>query len=222
MPPPEVVRGHPTLIRELTDSLEFKRRYTSGVLSFAPGEAITTAMENRIMDGFESAAFAGLDPDRYAILWVRHQHAGHHELHFFVPRVELATGRSLNIHPPGSQSRALFDAFRSMINAEYGLADPDDPARAQAVSLPNHLARMMKADERSGNVKRDDIREVITAHVTEQVLAGAITDRAGIEHWLTAQGYRITRSGKGYIGLSGASGARSIRLKGGNLLPRAF
>jgi hypothetical protein len=43
------------------------------------------------MDAFERVAFAGLEPDRYSILWVRHRHAGHHELHFVTPRVELAT-----------------------------------------------------------------------------------------------------------------------------------
>src|SRR5688500_2996885 len=110
----------------MIDSLPFKHRYTSGVLSFAPGEVITPAMEKAIMDGFERVALAGLQPDQYSILWVRHQHAGHHELHFVVPRVELVTGKSLNIAPPGRESRALFDMFRSWVNSLYGLAAPDD------------------------------------------------------------------------------------------------
>lgn len=213
-PPPVVVRGHPAVVRRLIDSLDFKHVYTSGVLSFAPGETITPEMEQRIMDGFEAAAFAGLDTDQYSILWVRHTHAGHHELHFLVPRVELATGKSLNIAPPGSQSRALFDAFRSMINAEYGLADPDDPARSQAVSLPNHLAKLAKAAERTGKATREDIREAITSRVTEQILAGKITDRRGIETYLEAEGFTLTRSGKDYIGVIEPSGGARIRLKG--------
>jgi hypothetical protein len=60
----------------MIDSLPFKHRYTSGVLSFAPGEIIPPAIEQSIMDGFERVAFAGLQPDQYSILWVRHQHAG--------------------------------------------------------------------------------------------------------------------------------------------------
>ena len=137
-----MVRGDAELVRRLIDAVPFERTYTSGVLSFAPGEIITPAMEQAIMDGFERVAFAGLEPDRYSILWVRHQHAGHHELHFVTPRMELVSGKSLNIHPPGRVSQALFDTFRSMINAEYGLADPDDPARARDVSLPNHIAKL--------------------------------------------------------------------------------
>ncbi|EME7447838.1 TPA: hypothetical protein RG646_RS22755, partial [Providencia rettgeri] len=33
---PEVVRGDPEQTRDLIDSLDFKHKYTSGVLSFAP------------------------------------------------------------------------------------------------------------------------------------------------------------------------------------------
>ena len=39
--PPEVLRGDPELVGRLIDSLDFEWKYTSGVLSFAPGEVIT-------------------------------------------------------------------------------------------------------------------------------------------------------------------------------------
>ena len=61
--PPEVVRGDPEQTRDLIDSLEFKHKYTSGVLSFAPDEKITPEMEEAIIDRFEKVAFAGLEPD---------------------------------------------------------------------------------------------------------------------------------------------------------------
>ena len=99
--PPVVLRGNPDQTTTLIDSLDFKWKYTSGVLSFAPGEVITREMETAIMDRFEALAFAGLESDQYNIMWVRHSHAGHHELHFVTPRVELSTGKSLNIKPPG-------------------------------------------------------------------------------------------------------------------------
>ena len=53
-PAPEVLRGDPELIGQLIDALPFKHKYTSGVLSFAPGEVITPEMEERIMDEFET------------------------------------------------------------------------------------------------------------------------------------------------------------------------
>jgi hypothetical protein len=61
---------------ELIDSLASKHKYTSGVLSFAPGERIPEELEAQIMDSFESVAFAGLEKEDYSILWVRHTHAG--------------------------------------------------------------------------------------------------------------------------------------------------
>jgi hypothetical protein len=212
MPPPEALGGDPVLIRRMIDSLPFKHRYTSGVLSFAPGETIPPAVEQSIMDGFERVAFAGLQPDQYSILWVRHQHAGHHELHFVTPRVELTTGKSLNIAPPGR--RTMFDVFRSMINARYGLADPEDVRRARDVSLPNHIARLKADGARKGKALQQDIREAITARVKREVAAGRITGQDGVVRFLKGEGFTINRQGKDYISVIEPSGSTKIRLKG--------
>ncbi|HZC00683.1 MAG TPA: relaxase/mobilization nuclease domain-containing protein [Gammaproteobacteria bacterium] len=212
MPPPDVLGGDPVLIRWMIDSLPFKHRYTSGVLSFAPGEIITPAMEKAIMDGFERVAFAGLQPDQYSILWVRHQHAGHHELHFVTPRVELVTGKSLNIAPPGR--RTMFDVFRSMINARYGLADPEDVRRARDVSLPNHIARLKADGARKGKALQQDIRKAITERVKQEVAAGRISDQDGVVRFLKGEGFTLNRQGKDYISVIEPSGSTKIRLKG--------
>jgi hypothetical protein len=114
IPPPLVLRGHPELVQRLIDSLAFTYKYTSGVLSFAElPEAITPEMCERIMNSFERVAFAGLHPDQYAILWAQHRHAGRMELNFLIPRIELFTGKSLNIAPPGQATRELFYTFRA-------------------------------------------------------------------------------------------------------------
>jgi hypothetical protein len=219
-----VLRGDPELVRKLIDGLSFKHTYTSGVLSFAPGEVITPEMEAAIMDGFEEAAFAGLERDQYSILWTRHTHAGHHELNFLIPRVELSTGKSLNIRPPGAKAGDLFDAFRSMINARYGLADPDDPARAQDVTMSNIFAKLgvyddapQEADARplshtlrervekglqqgealKGPTRlREDLRQAMTAYVRDRVEKGGIADRDGVASYLESEGLAITRATK--------------------------
>ena len=48
------------------------------------------------------------------MLWVRHSHEGRVELHFCTSRLELTTGRSLNIAPPGYQD--AYDSLRDMMN----------------------------------------------------------------------------------------------------------
>src|SRR5205823_1763190 len=132
----------PEIAERLINETPHKWKYTSGVLSFSPGERITPDMERKIMDEFEANAFSGLSADRYSIVWIRHAHLGREEMHFLVPRVELSTGKSLNIAPPGRASRALFDAWRSKINAEYGLSDPDDPAHRRSLSLPDYVTKL--------------------------------------------------------------------------------
>jgi len=131
--PPDVLRGQPERTQELIDSIERKWRYTSGVVSFALDDAPTAEQQEKVMDEFERAAFAGLDADQYDILWVRHQHTagGRIELHFVTPRVELHSGKSLNIAPPGWKN--LYDPLRDALNFEHGWARPDDEMRARTL-----------------------------------------------------------------------------------------
>ncbi len=94
--PPVVLRGDPDMTRALIDSIDREWKFTAGVCSWGPEDAITPEKEQEVMDSFEAVAFAGMQPDQYSILWVRHSHAGHHELHFVIPRMELSTGKAFN------------------------------------------------------------------------------------------------------------------------------
>ena len=77
------------------------------MISFAREDAPSEAQQAEVIDAFERLAFAGLDPEQYDMLWVRHSHEDRVELHFCTPRLELTTGNSLNIAPPGYQ--AVYD-----------------------------------------------------------------------------------------------------------------
>ena len=116
--PPQVLRGDVDMTRDLINALGNKWKFTAGVLSWHPDDKVTPEQEEKVMDDFEKLAFAGLDPDQRNILWVRHSHAGHHELHFVIPRVELSTGKAFNPCPPGWQRQ--FDVFRDLHNLREG------------------------------------------------------------------------------------------------------
>ena len=212
--PPVVLRGDAEQTRQLIDSLEFKHKYTSGVLSFAAGEEITPEMEQAIMDRFQSVAFAGLEPDQYDILWVRHTHAGHHELHFLTPRMELSSGKSLNIKPPGERAREHFDDFRSEINARYGLADPTDPDRARNVSTPDHELKIASEALRSGQKPPDNMRELIDGVLSQRAVQGLIRSREDVLEHVKDLGLDVTRAGKDYITVSEPQSGQRWRLKG--------
>ena len=212
---PVTVRGDAEQTKQLIDSLDFKWKYTSGVLSFAPNEVITSKMENDIIERFESVAFAGLENDQYNILWVRHSHAGHHELHFVTPRVELGTGKSLNIKPPGDRSREHFDDFRSEVNARYGLADPTDPDRLKNVSTPDHELKIAAEALRKGEKAPDNMRELIDAILTQRASQGLIRSRNDVLEHVSQLGLETTRTGKNYITVSDPESTNRWRLKGG-------
>ena len=213
--PPITVRGDRELTKQLIDSLDFKWKYTSGVLSFAPDEVITPKMESEIIDRFESLAFAGLEADQYNILWVRHSHAGHHELHFITPRVELETGKSLNIKPPGDRAREHFDDFRSEVNAKYGLADPTDPDREKNIVSPNHELKIAAEALRKGEKVPDNMRQLIDEVLTQRAVKGLIQSRGDVLNHVKQLGLETTREGKNYITVSDPASQGRWRLKGG-------
>lgn len=223
--PPEIVRGCARLTGELIDSLSFKHKYTSGVLSFAPGETITPEMEQAIIDEFEAHAFAGLDSDQYSICWIRHTHADHHELHFVTARCELSTGKSLNIAPPEKKDllgrRPYFDDFRSMINARYGLADPDDPERERGLKIPDHEAKIVAMLKRSAEpneqakavLDKAELRDALHDLLILRVREGLINSRDEVLKTAVELGFEINRAGKDYITVR--HNDLKIKLKGG-------
>lgn len=157
--PPEVLRGDVERTRALIDSLDTTWRFTAGVLSWHPEDTVTPEQEQRVMDDFEAVAFAGLEEDQRAILWVRHSHAGHHELHFVIPRVELSRGRAFNPCPPGWQKD--FDVFRDLHNVREGWAKPDDPQRARLCTPDHadlHVARLLRWGRKPGRNQREENR----------------------------------------------------------------
>ena len=130
-PLPEVLRGNPDRTEALIDASRHQWTYRTGVISFAAKDAATEEQQAEVKDQFERLAFAGLDPTQYDVLWVRHTHEDRVELHFCTPRLELTSGRSLNIAPPGYEK--AFDSLRDMMNQRHGWADPMELARVQEV-----------------------------------------------------------------------------------------
>lgn len=216
-PAPVVIRGDPNVARYLIDLVPHRWKYTSAMISFSPGERITPETERRVMDEFERCAFAGLDRSRFYVLAVRHTDGpgGCHHLHVVTPRMDLLTGKSLNVAPPGKASRELFDTFRSKLNAELGLSDPDDPRRVQAVRLPHHVAKAQAEERKARGQSKEDARVLITRHLEEQARKGSIKSREDVARYLRESGFAITREGKGYLTVQNQESGERVRLRGG-------
>ena len=214
--PPEVLRGDVELTRALIDTLDTKWKFTAGVLSWHPDDNVTPEQEQRLMDEFEQVAFAGLEPDQRNILWVRHSHAGHHELHFVIPRMELSSGKAFNPCPPGWQKH--FDVLRDMHNHREGWARPDDPARTR-LHTPEHAdlhkARLLRWGKAPGKDERAAAKGAIHEYLRQCIEQGSVTSRADVLTALQGAGLEINRAGKDYITVKDPESGEKLRLKGG-------
>ncbi|WP_170360377.1 relaxase/mobilization nuclease domain-containing protein [Ruegeria arenilitoris] len=199
-PLPEVLRGDPARTEALIDASRHQWTYRAGVISFAAGDAPSEAQQAEVMDAFEQLAFAGLDGEQYDMLWVRHSHEDRVELHFCTPRLELTTGRSLNIAPPGYQD--AYDSLRDLMNQRHGWADPLELERAQEVR------DTIEAPTRAQG--RDDLHEWIL----DQISMGLIEDRASMLDALADAGFDLPRVGKDYLTAQDPETGERWRLKG--------
>lgn len=213
---PDVLRGDPEVTRALIDSLETKWRFTAGALSWHPDDTVTPEQEQRVMDDFETLAFAGLEADQRNILWVRHVHAGHHELHFVIPRVELSSGKAFNPCPPGWQKH--FDLFRDLHNHREGWARPDDPARTRMFTPAHadlHRARLLRWGKTPKPDDRAAAKEAIHEYMLAKVEQGQASNLAEVLTALQEAGLEINRAGKDYITVKDPDSGEKLRLKGG-------
>lgn len=185
--PPEVLSGDIDRTCQLIDSLDRKWTYSTGVISFALEDQPTVAEQKALMADFERLAFAGLSKDRYDITWVRHSHTdgGRVELHFLTPRMDLATGKSFNIAPPGW--KRSYAPLRDAYNYENGWARPDDPARARTQRVVAETFPRMES------------REAITAYLEQKIIEGEVEDRGSLVSALHDVGFETPRMGKSVL-----------------------
>ena len=204
--PPEVVRGDMDRTRELIDSIDRQWTYTHGVLSFALEDAPSEAKQQEAIDAFEALAFAGLDREQWDITWVRHQHTegGRVELHFVVPRMELTSGKALNIAPPGWES--TYAPLRDALNWENGWARPDDPERATELQGPPERLRE--------GLRGREGREALHGYLAGLVAAEQVTDRASMVQALQEAGLEVPRQGRDYLTVQDPESGEKWRMKG--------
>ena len=201
-------QGNPAEIIDLIDSLKFKQKYTSGVLSFAEKD-LPEAKKRDIMRGFEATLFPGLDKDQYSVLWVQHLDKDRLELNFVVPNVELLSGKRLQPYYDRAD-RVRVNAFKVACNAKYELADPDDPLRKRFLTTANDAPK-----------KLNDLKQSITDSLL-LMLGDTVNNRKDVERELEAAGYVIDRTigankQKTQISIKNPNGnpnARNIPLKG--------
>ena len=204
-PDAEVLRGDIATQKLLIDSLNFKRKYTSGCLSFKESpDHLTVEQKSALMDGFEQVINAGLDANRVSFSWIEHRDKGRLELNFVIANIDLEHGRLFQPYID-EHDRTRVNAWKNIQNINYDLADPDDPALKRMMGLRDNLPREIAK-----------VRGIITEALQKLVSEGVITNRNDVIEVLTESGFEITRQTNQAISIKNPDpdSKRPIRLTG--------
>lgn len=196
-----VLRGHPERIRELIDTCDFARTYTSGVLSFEESQ-LPDNEKSRLMDEFEATLFPGLDKDQYVCLWVEHRDKNRLELNFVIPNIEMHSGKRLQPYYDRAD-RPRVNAWQTLTNDRLHLSDPNDPQRRRVLTPARDLPR-----------DRQKAAETITTSLSRLISVGEIRDRADVLTYLRDSGLTIARETRNSISIADPDGGKNLRLKG--------
>ncbi|GAA0324907.1 relaxase/mobilization nuclease domain-containing protein [Psychrobacter aestuarii] len=224
----KVLYGNPKLTEQLINTTPYKQKYKAGVLSFTEDATqFTDKQKKDIMQRFENTLFVGLDPDQYDILWVEHSDKnGRLELNFVIPCQELRSGKRLQPFYAGADLVRV-NAFKNIINQEYGLTDPNDPKRKRLINpYVNNASRPALYDKQVNYQDKED-DEIIANPKSDSALKGAIDrkmrdsleermflNRGSVFHTLRRMGLKIERVTRSSVSVSHPDLKRNIRLKG--------
>ena len=214
-PSATLLEGNPSAMRILCDSLDFKHKYTSGVLSFSEQETAlinsTHGMKNKIIEDFKNFAFAGVKKDCRNILLVQHEHTGRLEIHYMIPRIHLESGKYFNPFPPNYNGKrgpgnnndfiSQNDSFVDQICNKYGLQNPRDAKVRRSVKLP-------QLDSQK------NIKKQVAAAIDNLIDAGAVSSRDDMLVFLQKQGAKITRKGSNYFSFKFEGMSKAAKLEG--------
>ena len=210
----QVLRGDPQTFAAIAESIENQWKYTSGAICWSVEDNPTDDDINEVLDDFERHAFAGLQPHQYHFTAVLHQEDdGSKHVHFLVPRIELDTGKALNIAPPGHAN--YFDPLRDYFNYKKGWSRPDDETLKRDTQTPDHDHFQNMSAIKAGLVgkKADDIREVVGEYLEQRIKFGHIQNRQSVLDALSEIG-EITRINDKFISLKLDGAKKAVRLKG--------
>ena len=213
----QVLRGDPQTFAAIAESIENQWKYTSGAICWSVEDNPTDDDINEVLDDFERHAFAGLQPHQYHFTAVLHQEDdGSKHVHFLVPRIELDTGKALNIAPPGHAN--YFDPLRDYFNYKKGWSRPDDETLKRDTQTPDHdhfqQVSALKAGLLVGKTAKD-IREVIGEYIEQRIQFRQIKNRHDVINALNdAEIGEITRISDNFISVKPHGSEKAIRLKG--------
>ncbi len=208
---PVVLSGDPQITDKLIDSLPFEHTYVAGCISFRYDEHPTDEQKRECMKSFETCFMAGLDQSRYNILWVEHQDKGRVELNFVVPRAELSTMKSMNIHPPGRKNIDFFHTFEVLMNDRFGYDQIE--RNPEKLRKSGYELKIFAQALRDGEPITKTEKQKVHDHLIRKIKTGDIKNRSELIDYMKSRGSEFSRISDNYISLRSSTG-KNVRFKG--------
>lgn len=181
----EVLKGDATTFNAICDSSPHLWKYTSGVIAWSKDDEPTDEQIKEVLDDFEKHAFAGLEQSQHHLFAVLHtDDDGSKHIHVLTPRIDLESGKSLNIAPPGHEKH--FDSLRDFFNTKYQWSRPDDLLLMQTTQEPNHIAKLnaqakkILNEQDLTNLTKSQFCKVIDNYVKTLLKTQTVKNRAEI------------------------------------------
>ncbi|MCF9028537.1 relaxase/mobilization nuclease domain-containing protein [Acinetobacter nectaris] len=214
-----VLRGDANTFTSICNSSPHLWKYTSAVISFAQQDSPSQEQIKEVLNEFEAHAFAGLEPNQYNMFAVQHDDDdGSKHIHILVPRLELTTGKSLNIAPPGHEK--YFNNVRDYLNYKYNFERPDSILNSITTQPPKMARKLIRQAEKNlsktelKNLRKSDFCSAVDSYMTDMIRCSKIKNRHDIIEILSKfDEISSIKASKNYLLINLADGKKH-RLKG--------
>lgn len=217
-----IIRGDEPTTSQAIDNSPHASTYFAGCLSFGETEkALTDEQKQALMQSFEDALLPDFDPTRYACYWVEHTDKNRLELNFVFAKIDLATGKHLDVYTDRRDQKRL-NNWKEIQIQKYGLDDPNDPKHEQELKPSTHAKT--RTDGTIISDSMGDIKHRLHDYIKKHIETGDIKDRQDVINLINtvtnAQKARLfevikqTRTSITVKHLTASAGKDTMRLKG--------
>ena len=220
----DILDGNPELFTKIAMKNPYSVKTHNYLISFAESKEELErklAKKGRTIEELYEEIISFLLPAEYYprealnVLAVAHSDTDNFHIHLTVENFDHQSQKSLYI-PRAKKELNFYRALEKYINAKYGL-DFKVRARSRGKTGAEKIKKILEERGTYRSKTRDEIKEEITQHLTELILAGEIFSRDEIVAYLASiDGIEITREGRNYISFRYEGlGKKPLKLKGG-------
>ena len=215
----DVLRGDATTFNAVCGASPHLWKYTSGVIAWSKEDDPTKEQIQEVLNDFEKHAFAGLEQSQYHLFAVLHtDDDGSKHIHVLAPRLDIQSGKSLNIAPPGHEKH--FDSLRDYFNTKYEWSRPDDLLLMQTTQEPNYVAKLnaqaknILTSQDLENLTKKQFCKTVDNYVQTLLKTQTVENRADIVECIEqVKGVESVKQSKAFLTVTLTNGKKH-RLKG--------